>query len=348
MGDAFTKPASDGTNSTASAQVICEEFLKVLSRKEVEQPMIWYVYAHHDGCSWKPETPRQQLPADPPLARLNGGHTPRLTYSRSQNLCLCAQLWRYQHYLLPLWPWGVTKIVCLGLGSFRDTISNGGPFTPPATTTTTTTAAASFSSKHQPQPQPTYRDVIRNSTLLAQFNARLIARHDALQAMLRHVAAIEIASMLKFCSSKRGIEHQLVKYHFKKLAAIAELSGSGSKLGAGEEGKVGEVDEVGEKVRKKLGKMPPTAGYAGDKDLVDVGVYLWDSEYTDEDREALGRLERVFEMAHLPPVRVVNEGEVRGLVDEHALVYAVDSGVSVKSVLLGRSRPAAMVVNPER
>ncbi len=27
--------------ASASPQVICQEFLKVLSRKEVEQPMIW-------------------------------------------------------------------------------------------------------------------------------------------------------------------------------------------------------------------------------------------------------------------------------------------------------------------
>jgi hypothetical protein len=154
--------------------------------------------------------------------------------------------------------------------------------------------------------------------------------------MLRHVAAIEIASMLKFCSSKRGIEHQLVKYYFKKLAVIAELSIPWA----------GEKDlEVSEKVTKKLGKMPPTAGYAGDKDLMDVPVYLWDPEYTGEDWEALGRLEGVFEMADLPPVRVVDVGEVGGLVDEHALVYAVDPDFGMRSVLLGGSQPAAMVLN---
>jgi hypothetical protein len=45
MGDASNKVTADGASSSASARVICEEFLKVLSRKEVEQPMIWYVYA---------------------------------------------------------------------------------------------------------------------------------------------------------------------------------------------------------------------------------------------------------------------------------------------------------------
>jgi hypothetical protein len=157
--------------------------------------------------------------------------------------------------------------------------------------------------------------------------------------MLRHVAAIEIASMLKFCSSKRGIEHQLVKYYFKKLALIAKLS----IPGAGEEDL-----EVSEKVTMKLGKMPPTAGYAGDKDLVDLPVYLWDPEYTDEDREALGMLRGAFEMAHLPPVRVVDVVEVGGLVDEQALVYAVDPDFGMRSVLLGGSQPAAMVLNLER
>ncbi|KAH6632356.1 hypothetical protein F5144DRAFT_650199 [Chaetomium tenue] len=42
MGDAVNESVIEGTASQASARVICEEFLKVLSREEVEQPMIWY------------------------------------------------------------------------------------------------------------------------------------------------------------------------------------------------------------------------------------------------------------------------------------------------------------------
>lgn len=34
-------------------------------------------------------------------------------------MCICAQFWRYQHYFLPLWDWGVTKLVGYNLGSFR-------------------------------------------------------------------------------------------------------------------------------------------------------------------------------------------------------------------------------------
>jgi hypothetical protein len=43
MGDAINESENDGNTSPASARVIGEEFLKVLSRKEVEQPMIWHV-----------------------------------------------------------------------------------------------------------------------------------------------------------------------------------------------------------------------------------------------------------------------------------------------------------------
>jgi hypothetical protein len=47
MGDAINEPENDGNTSPASAKVICEEFLKVLSRKEVEQPMIWHVAQYY-------------------------------------------------------------------------------------------------------------------------------------------------------------------------------------------------------------------------------------------------------------------------------------------------------------
>jgi hypothetical protein len=149
--------------------------------------------------------------------------------------------------------------------------------------------------------------------------------------MLRHVAAVEVASMLKFCSSRRGVEHQLIKYYFKKLSAVQDLPG----------GAVG----TDEKVAKKLAKMPPTAGYGGDGDLVDVPVYLWDGEYTEEDRDALGRLGEVFEMAHLPPVEVVGGGlgDACRLVDEHTLVYAVDPGFPVRRMVLAGCKPGAMV-----
>lgn len=48
MGVAINEPDIDGTAGLASANVICEEFLKVLSRKEVEQPMIWHVTYSRD------------------------------------------------------------------------------------------------------------------------------------------------------------------------------------------------------------------------------------------------------------------------------------------------------------
>ncbi|KAK4152349.1 hypothetical protein C8A00DRAFT_34992 [Chaetomidium leptoderma] len=271
MGKVADELAADDTTPSASARVICEEFLKVLGRKEVEQPMI---------C---------------------------------QRICVCSQFWRYQHYLLPLWKWGVNKMVCFGLGSLRNVTENGGPF-------------ADAGSEY------TYRSVIRNAELVEAFNAREVDRHDALQAMLRHVAAIEMASMMKFCSSRRGVEHQLIKHYFKKLTAIQNLPGS--------------VAEISGKIVEKLGKLPPTAGYAGDTDLTDIPVHLHDPEYTAEDKDALGRLCVIMEMAHLPPVKVVDtagrEGDYR-VVDEHTLVYAVGPDFPVRSMVLGGSKPAAMV-----
>ena len=185
----------------------------------------------------------------------------------------------------------------------------------------------------------TYRDVLRTPALREKFNARAVERDDPLQAMLRHVAAIEMASMLKFCGSRRGIEHDLIKQYFKKLGILqGGFSGEG---------------EVEEKVVKKLGKMAPTAGFGGNGDLTDVPVYLCDSRYTDEDRQALGRLSELFRLAHLPPVQVVDAGEQEGylIVDEHTLVYSVDADFSVRKGVLERSRPAGMIwrdhVSPE-
>ncbi|KAL2167037.1 hypothetical protein VTG60DRAFT_1833 [Thermothelomyces hinnuleus] len=282
----------------------------------------------------------------------------------SQKLCICAQFWRYQHYLLPLWDWGVTKIVCYNLGSFRDIQEDGGPF-PDHHRTGTINAdeKAEHSQKH------TYRDVIRDRALLTAFNAAELSRHDPLQSLLRHVAAIEMASMLKFCSSRRGIEHQLIKYYFKKLTAIQNLTlpamlvpdgAEEAEAAAATEKEEGEGEnkaevESGEamlddKLLKKLAKMPPTAGYAGDRDLVDVSVYLWDDEYTEEDRNALRLLQRVMRAANLPPLEVVDCREVPSvweIVDEHTLLYAVDPSSTLEAgeLLLGghAAKPAAMI-----
>ncbi|KAL2257600.1 hypothetical protein VTK26DRAFT_9423 [Humicola hyalothermophila] len=249
--------------SPASPRVICQEFLKVLGRTEVEQPAL---------CS---------------------------------NICACAQFWRYQHYFLPLWDWGIKKIVCFGLGSLGHFRDNG---------------------------ERTYREVIRNPTLLAEFNARKVDGHDALQAMLRHIAAIEIASMVKFCSSKRGVEHQIIKHYFKKLTVVQNMPGS--------------VGEVPEKDIKKLEKLPATAGYAGDKDFVDIPVYFHDVDYTEEDKSVFEKLSEIFEMAHLPPIKMVDAAEQEGylLIDEHTLIYAVDPDFPLRSIILsGPLKPAAMI-----
>lgn len=176
---------------------------------------------------------------------------------------------------------------------------------------------------------------------MEEFNTREMNRHDALQVMLRHVAAIEMASMLKFCSSKRGIEHQLVKHHFKKLTIIQDLMESAAG--------------ISDKSTRKLEELPLTAGYAGDNDLTDVPVYLHDDEYTVEDKEALERLSEIGRMAHLPPIEVVDGRIQEGyqLVDEHTLVYTVDPGSPVRSEILERVKPAAMIwrdcaVHPKR
>jgi hypothetical protein len=103
--------------------------------------------------------------------------------------------------------------------------------------------------------------------------------------------------------------------------------------------------------------MPPTAGYAGDVGLTDVGVWFWDGGYTVEDREALGRLGGgVLRVAGLPPVVVLGdvEGGVDGdgngdggwgaAVDERTLVYApVGGDLMGWGGVLGRCRPAALI-----
>ncbi|KAL2132453.1 hypothetical protein VTI74DRAFT_3790 [Chaetomium olivicolor] len=240
-----------------------------------------------------------------------------------KRICLCQQFYRYQHYFLPLWKWGVKKIVCFGLGSFRNVKEDGGPF-------------------EGDKADVTYRDVIRDEALTKEFNARPVDRYDPLQTMLRHIAVIECATFLKLMASKRGVEHGLAKHYFKRMSIIQNAPGC--------------PEEIGDKVIKKLEKMPPTAGYAGDPDLPDVPIYLHDREYTAEDREALNRLAEIFEMAHLPPVKVVDAAEQEGfqLIDEHTLVYSVDPDFPVRSiVMLSRARPTAMIwrdstANPTR
>lgn len=235
------------------------------------------------------------------------------------NICACAQLWRYQHYLLPRWEWGVNKIVCFGLGSFRNVKDNGGPFD---------NATA--------ERERTYRDAIRDAALLSNLNTRKMDRHDALQAMLRHIAAIEMASMMTFCSSKRGVEHHLIKHYFKKLSIMQDM--------------VWTVEGISEKKIKKLEKSPPTAGYGGDEDLTDIPVYFHDPEYTEEDKDALECLSEIMEIAHLPPIQVVDEAY--SIIDEHTLVYAVDPDFPVRSMVMATAKPAAMIwrdhgINPD-
>jgi hypothetical protein len=169
--------------------------------------------------------------------------------------------------------------------------------------------------------------------LLAEFNTMEADQQEPLQAMLRHIAAIDMATSLKFCSSKRGVEHQLVKHYFQKLTAIQTLLGSEIDTGSNE------------KAIEKLKKPPSTAGYAGNKDLTDIPVHFHDWDYTEDDKRALQHLSEIFQMAHLPPIEVVDAPftERDGLLDEHTLVYSVDPGFPVRSLVLGQSKPAAMI-----
>ncbi|KAL2138455.1 hypothetical protein VTI28DRAFT_6760 [Corynascus sepedonium] len=302
MGKSPEESTKTTITTSAPALVICQEFLKVLNRNEVEQPLI---------C---------------------------------QNLCPCAQFWRYQHYLLPCWEWGIARIVCLNLGSFRNVQENGGPFR-----YSRAHACTHRLEEHKKTPH-TYQEVIRNKTLMTAFNTSGYSRNDPLQSMLRHVAAIEMASMLKFCSSRRGIEHEVIKYYFKKLSAIQNLASS-DKTPSNDGENAGGKDKaemiIDEAVLENLSKMPPTAGYAGNLDLIDIPLYLWDDDYTEDDKVALGLLGRVMRLAHLPPVDVVDCVEARDVwevVDEHTLLYAVDpaSVVGIEE-LLRRHSPAAMI-----
>ncbi|KAK4134557.1 hypothetical protein BT67DRAFT_297419 [Trichocladium antarcticum] len=184
---------------------------------------------------------------------------------------------------------------CFGLGSFRNVKDNGGPFD-------NTTA----------EREHTYRD----AALLSDLNTRKMDRHDALQAMLRHIAAIEMASMMTFCSSNRGVEHLM-------------------------QNMVWTAEGISEKKIKKLEKSPPTAGYGGDEDLTDIPVYFHDPEYTEGDKDALECLSESMEIAHLPPIQVVDEAY--SIIDEHTLVYAVDPDFPVRSMVMATAKPAAMI-----
>ncbi|KAK3294286.1 uncharacterized protein B0H64DRAFT_400311 [Chaetomium fimeti] len=288
MGDVIHERDNNGTTSSASARDICEEFLKLLSRKEVEQPLI---------C---------------------------------QNLCLCAQFWRYQHYLLPRWEWGITKLVCLDLGSFRNTQPNGGPFH--HHDNQNQQEPQEQQQQQQKQQHTTYGSTIRDPALRAEFNTRPLSACDALQTMLRHAAAVEVAASLALCSSGRGVEHELVKHYFKRLEGLAE---EGEKE---QQGKATDKD-------KKLSELPPMAGYAGNRDLVDVPVWFWGGGYTAEDREALKRAAGVMRVAQLPPVEVVggDVDEVCELVDGRTLVYTVGLDGAVWREVLRRCEPAAVI-----
>ncbi|KAL2177694.1 uncharacterized protein P884DRAFT_223341 [Thermothelomyces heterothallicus CBS 202.75] len=106
--------------------------------------------------------------------------------------------------------------------------------------------------------------------------------------------------------------------------------GEGENKGGAESGEA-MLDDGLDRLREKLSKMPPTAGYAGDRDLVDVSVYLWDDEYSKEDRHALRLLQRVARAAHLPPLEVVDCREVPSvweIVDEHTSSSRVLAGGS--------------------
>ncbi|AEO60845.1 hypothetical protein MYCTH_2070514 [Thermothelomyces thermophilus ATCC 42464] len=133
--------------------------------------------------------------------------------------------------------------------------------------------------------------------------------------------------------------------HMRSVLAVPALSPSPVGLGGDqntteeEEGEgenkgeveSGEVIMLDDRLLEKISKMPPTAGYAGDRDLVDVSVYLWDDEYTKEDRNALGLLQGAMRAAHLPPLEVVDCREVPSvweIVDEHTSSSRVLAGGS--------------------
>jgi hypothetical protein len=54
MGNATDELTNNESSTSASARVICEEFLKVLGRKEVEHPMIWYVQTPSPQTGYSP------------------------------------------------------------------------------------------------------------------------------------------------------------------------------------------------------------------------------------------------------------------------------------------------------
>ncbi|KAK3898958.1 hypothetical protein C8A05DRAFT_37429 [Staphylotrichum tortipilum] len=237
MVDAAKAP-SGAASAHASAEVIYQEFLKVLARMEPEQASI---------CT---------------------------------KICACGHLYRYQHYYLPCWEWGVKKMVCLNMGSLRHVRENGGPFPPSATTVTATTS----------RKEPSYRAVLRDEALRDRLKALPLSLNDPLQSMLRHMAALDVAMALTICGAPGGVEYERVKTHFKRLCAIND----------GDEGQV-----------KKLGKKPKMEG---------GWVEVWYAGgYTATEREALEKVGQVLEGAGAGALRVV-EGEWEGEVGAKTMV----------------------------
>ncbi|KAK4221811.1 hypothetical protein QBC38DRAFT_504573 [Podospora fimiseda] len=209
------------------------------------------------------------------------------------NTCLCPQFTQGMHLILPCWDWGVNKIICFGLGSFKNVVQNGLSKVPPLL-------------PNAEVPLTTLNSLI--------FNKSPLDRNDPVQVMIRHIAALDIVAALRIGSNPKGIEHAVAKGFSRILTKVVEQKGWASLKEGSKEWKifVGKIKEV------------------------------YDN-YTERDKEVFKVLDWMLKIVWEHPVRVVGIKEAYGLVDSRTLVYTVDLDFPVRTSVLTKGTPVAMV-----
>ncbi|KAK3986555.1 hypothetical protein QBC44DRAFT_402483 [Cladorrhinum sp. PSN332] len=231
------------------------------------------------------------------------------------NTCLCPQFTQGMHLILPRWNWGVTRIVCFGLGSFKNVQQNG------------------ISKVSPPLPYAQVPLTTQNSLI---FNKSPLDRNDPVQVMVRHIAALDIAAALRMCSNPRGIEHAVSKGFARITMKIAEEEGWGSLQEGNKEWDrfVGKIQKAYEKLEKK-GEIRT--------DLPEVPIYFCDPGHTEKDKGIFKVLHWMLQFVWRQPVHMVSMEEAHDLIDSRTLVYTVDPDFPVRSSVLTKSTPVAMI-----
>ncbi|KAK4159217.1 hypothetical protein QBC43DRAFT_362184 [Cladorrhinum sp. PSN259] len=231
------------------------------------------------------------------------------------NTCICPQFTQGMHLILPRWNWGVAKIVCFGLGSFKHVEEDG------------------FS---KVAPSLPYAEVPLTTADSLVFNKSPMKRNDPVQAMVRHIAALDMAAALRICSNERGIEHAVSKGFARILMKVVEVEGWGS-LQEGSEGWKKFVDKI-QKAYDKFEKKGEIR-----TDLPEVPIHFCDPGYTERDEGVFKILNTVLRLVWRQSIHMVDMKQACELVDSRTLVYCVDADFPVRTDVLRKSMPVAMI-----